>query len=293
MPISFTCPHCGKQMNVSDQFGGQSGPCQACGKPITIPTAMGNTFGAPPPPAKSGSSMGVIIGILVGVGFGVVVCGGCLVALLLPAVQAAREAARRAQSTNNLRQIGLALHNYHDVYGELPPAVVRDADGNPLYSGRVLLLPFVEQQGLFQQWDQSQAWDSPANRSLASTDIKFFHDPSNPDQTPGNTDYLFLVGPGSAFEELPDGEKMSFAQFTDGTSNTIVVMETKGTGVNWAEPKDIDISQPLPTTGSHPNVVLVLFADGSVRTMSKDVPPDVMKSLSTRNGGEVVDSFAY
>ena len=74
-------------------------------------------------------------------------CG--MVALLLPAVQAAREAARRAQSSNNLKQIGLAMHNYHDTYGTFPPAVVTDASGKPLYSGRVLLLPFMEQAALF------------------------------------------------------------------------------------------------------------------------------------------------
>ena len=73
---------------------------------------------------------------------------GVLVALLLPAVQSAREAARRMSCSNNLKQLGLALHNYHDVYGSFPPAIVRDSDGSPLYSGRVLLLPFLPGAGL-------------------------------------------------------------------------------------------------------------------------------------------------
>src|SRR5262245_48949678 len=164
MAISYSCPHCSKQFSVADQFAGQTGPCAACGKPITIPMATGGSGGA----VAAGVGIGVTLLVVFGVAvIGMLMCAGVLVARLLPAVQAAREAARRMQSTNNMKQISIALINYNDVYGTLPPAVVSDASGKPLYSGRVLLLPFLEQDSLFNQFHKDEPWDSPNNLPLS------------------------------------------------------------------------------------------------------------------------------
>src|SRR5436853_460824 len=197
MLIPYSCPHCGKQFSVAEQYAGQTGPCAACGMPITIPLAGGGHAFAPQAAAAGGSGMIIVVIAIVGC---LLVCGGILVALLLPAVQAAREAARRMQSSNNLKQIGLALHNYHDAYSTFPPAVVTDYDGKPLYSGRVLLLPYLEQAALNDQFDKSKAWNSPENQALSQTVIRVFVDPSNPNQGSGQTDYLFVSGKGTIFE---------------------------------------------------------------------------------------------
>jgi predicted Ser/Thr protein kinase len=103
---------------------------------------------------RGGLTVGTGLGI-VGIALAVLMlpCLAVLAALLYPALQSTREAARRAASMNNLKQIGLALHNYHDVYGSFPPAVVTGANGEPLYSGRVLLLPFLEMDDLYRSLD--------------------------------------------------------------------------------------------------------------------------------------------
>jgi len=290
MPIAFACPHCGKQMNVDDQYGGQTGPCSGCGKPITIPP--GKPAYAPPPggaaAAGTGASIGVILIVLI---VGAVMCGGILLALLLPAVQAAREAARRSQSTNNMKQIGLALHNYIDTYGEVPPAVVKDENGNPLYSGRVLLLPYLEQGALYNSMDKTKPWNAPENAHIASIRIPTFEDPSSVQAgtpTP-RTDYFFITGPGTVFE---DGKQIKFMDITDGTSNTLWLLEGKNGTVHWAEPKDFDVGQlgTLPQ-GNHPGGNIAGLMDGSVRFMSSNINPGTLKALITRSGGEVVNDY--
>jgi hypothetical protein len=284
MSIPFTCPHCGQQMEVADQYAGQTGPCSACGQTITIP-------GGPLPPMKpaydrsaggGGASIGIILAVVL---VGVLFCGGILAALLIPAVGAAREAARRAQSMNNMRQIAIAMHNYHDTYNVFPPAVVRDEDGNLLYSGRVLLLPFLEQAPLYEQWKKYKAWDSPENLRYAEIVIKTFVDPSSTDTTPGHTDYLFVTGKGAGME----GDKPArIADITDGTSNTIMLVELANSGAHWAEPKDLDIATlagGLPP-GNHPGGNEVGLFDGSVRFVAKKNDPQALRALLTRSGGE-------
>jgi DNA-directed RNA polymerase subunit RPC12/RpoP len=284
MPISYSCPHCGKQFNVADQYAGQTGPCAACGQTMTIPGAVSPPGYYAPQAAARGSSGGMVALIII-LAVLVLMCP-CGVALLLPAVQAAREAARRSSSMNNLKQIGIALHNYHDTHGQFPPAVVTDANGQPLYSGRVLLLPFMEQQAIFNAFNKNERWDSPANMALSQTVIKTFVDPSNPNQGPDSS-YAFVTGTGSLFEA---GQPIRIQNITDGTSNTLALIEVQSTGGSWAAPNEIDIAQlagGLPD-GSHPGGNLALFADASVRFISESIDPQMLQHLSTRAGGEPV-----
>ncbi len=287
MPIAYSCPHCGKSFSVADQFAGQTGPCAACGKPIAIPLVSGKGSGAAPAVAAGiGAGAAIMIGLAV-VGVVLLMCGGILLALMLPAVQAAREAARRAQSTNNMKQLALALHNYHDANGSLPPAVVTDANGQPLYSGRVLLLPYLDQPHLYNAFQKDEPWDSPANRQISNRSLPFFHDPSMPLGSAGQTDYLLVTGKGTGLEATPAGIKLS--NINDGTSNTMYMVEFKGSGVNWAEPRDLDISQPMSLPpGNHPGGNIVAFFDGSVRFIPSDTPPSTIHAMATRAGGEVV-----
>jgi Protein of unknown function (DUF1559). len=281
MPISYSCPHCGKQFSVAEQYAGQTGPCAACGQTITIPMGMPPAgYYAPRPSSGGGASLATVLILVIVV---LLAIPGVLIALIIPAVGAARQAAKRAQSSNNLKQIALAMHNYHDVYKCFPPAVVTDANGKPLFSGRVLLLPYLEQAPLFQSWDQTQAWDSPANKALSQMMIPTFHDPA--DEGPlGQTSYLFVTGKGTIGEA---GTKVSFMNVTDGTSNTLMFVEVKGSGINWAEPRDWDASTPLPA-GNHKSGNLAGWADGSVRSLAPGTPPATIQAATTRAGGEAV-----
>ncbi len=276
MPIAFSCPHCGKFTTVADQFAGQSGPCAGCGRTVTIPASLPvGPYG--PPPRSSGGS-GVMIGAIVGlsaIALAVVVCGGVAWFSLRTGMSRAHTAAGRMQSANNMKQILIAVHNYHDVYKEFPPAIVKDADGKPLYSGMVLLLPFLEQDHFYRQFDLNKPWDAPENRVLSMTDIPMFKNPSSPFAAPGKTDYLFVGGPQSL---LDAAGKRSFADCQDGTSNTMLLVEVKGNLRSWAEPVVWTPDQPLDS--DTPDVVNVALADGSVHAFPKNMPQQQLRLLA-------------
>jgi hypothetical protein len=212
------------------------------------------------------------------------ICGGLLAALLYRATQSNRAAAGQAQSMNNLKQFGLALHNYHDVYGSLPPAVVEDENGKALYSGRVLLLPFLGQEALYRSFDLTEAWDSPKNRRISETALKLFQDPAGDDTNPARTDYVFITGKGTMFE---DGKNIRFADVSDGLSQTMMMVTVNGSGKSWAEPFDFDLTVPTSLPGTnHSNNTLILFGDGSVRAMPTNVLPTEVRDMATIAGGE-------
>jgi hypothetical protein len=216
------------------------------------------------------------------------------VALLLPAVQAAREAARRSQCVNNLKQIGLAMHNYEAVNQVLPPAFTLDPAGKPLLSWRVLLLPYLEEQSLYEQFKLDEPWDSPNNKPLMEKMPNVFQCPSlaKPGPGPGTTVYQVLIGPGTLFEK---SEGVRFNEVTDGTSNTFMVLETKAPTA-WTQPSGLDFTRGSPIKGlgsAHAGGFNALIADGSVRFIKNATPAATLEALTTRNGGEVIDASSY
>jgi prepilin-type processing-associated H-X9-DG protein len=234
-----------------------------------------------------------ISGIVMGSLGAVVIVPAVLIALLLPAVQAAREAARRAMCTNNLKQIGLAMMNYESTYGCFPPAAVYDADGKPLLSWRVLLLPYMDQEVLYKRYHLNESWDSPNNKPLGETTLSVYQCPSEPELGIG-TKYQVFVDPRAMFTGKPAG--VTIRQITDGTSSTFLVVEAKNP-VPWSKPEDLEIA-PLndPTLGvgsKHPGGFNALMADGGVRFIksgsTNPISSQLLQGLATRNGAEIVN----
>lgn len=212
-------------------------------------------------------------------------------ALLLPAVQAAREAARRTQCANNLKQIGLALHNYQANNNGFPSAAIVGKDGKPLLSWRVAILPYIEEQELYNEFHLNEPWDSPHNKALIPRMPRTYVCPSRPPTEPGVTTYLALVGNGALFEP---NKPVSSNQVTDGTANTLAVVESTQ-AVLWTKPADIDFSPRLTIAAlrlgsNHPGVYNALFADGSVKFLKSSLNAVTLRAMITRQGGEVIQN---
>jgi prepilin-type processing-associated H-X9-DG protein len=204
----------------------------------------------------------------------------------MAAIQKIRVAAARTQDANNLKQIGLALHNYHDANGAFPPAAVYDKDGKALLSWRVLILPYVDQDALYKEFRLNEAWDSPHNKKLLAKMPKVYAAPAA-NARRDSTFYQALVGPGAAFE----GKRgIRITDFIDGTSNTWLVAEA-AKAVPWTKPEELayDPGKPVPKLGGvFGGPFNVLYCDGSVRYMLKPPKETTLRALITRNGGEII-----
>jgi hypothetical protein len=204
--------------------------------------------------------------------------------MMAPAVGRIREAATRGVSSNNLKQIGLALHNYHDVNNAFPSAAIVDKTGKPLLSWRVAILPYVEQDNLYKQFHLDEPWDSEHNKTLIAQMPKVYALP-NKLSKPNETHYRVFVGGDSMWDWV---QGTTFAQVADGLSNTWMVVEAED-GVAWTKPDELefDPKKPLPKLstklqgGFH-----VLYGDGSVRFYKK--VPKMAPAMITKSGGEVV-----
>jgi hypothetical protein len=220
-----------------------------------------------------------------------------LVGLLLPAVQAARDAARRTQAMNNLGQIMLAMHNYAAcTQGErLPSQAICDADGRPLLSWRVALLPYLDEGALYREFHLDEPWDSEHNRKLVPRMPACLADPAATadELARGLTTFQVLTGPETAFRE--PGRSTDFARISDGTSNTLAVVEvTPDKAVPWTKPDDhrFEPAQPLAGIGNPRRagrLFLGAFFDGHVETFTPDIRPDVFKAMVTPAAGDVVE----
>ncbi len=247
-----------------------------------------------------------------GLSTGAFVATPVMVALLLPAVQAARAAARRTQSKNNLKQIGLALHNYHATEGNFPAATYRVADLKPdkRLSWQTEILPYVEQKPLYDRIDFKKSWEDSANHAAVSTPLVLFINPMIGEQNAGGlpvTEYVGLAGVGADGPMLPVTSPRAgvFAynrvtrieDIVDGTSNTIMTSECNKDFGSWAAggrptiralTKKPYIDGP-DGLGGQPEGVQVGFADGSVRFVSKSVDPQLLERLVTIAGHEQIN----
>jgi len=210
--------------------------------------------------------------------------------IALPGLQKVRNAAAVQQSQNNLKQIALAMHSYHDVHGSFPPAAICDKKGKKLLSWRVAILPYIEQDALYKQFKLDEPWDSEHNKPLSAALVKVYMDPRLPNNT-GATHYKVFVGKETPFDWL---QSLKITDISDGSSNTVMVVAA-GDAVPWAKPEDFefDSTKPLPDLSKPFPQLIAAFCDGSVRSINPAMKEfeRIMKIIIGAADGMVTPDF--
>ena len=203
-----------------------------------------------------------------------------------------RSAARTMSGQNNMKQIGLAIHVFHDRYkafpiGENEEANIQFQDGKPLLSWRVHLLPYLEQEALYNQFKLDEPWNSEHNARLVNQVPHVYQSP-NHDQpnAEGMTTYVAPVGPGSIFGT----KKMGFRDVPDGTSYTIMMVDAgPDKAVLWTKPDDLPYDANEIDLGAVGESFMALFSDGSVQQLSSEIDSELLLKLFQRNDGGEID----
>ncbi|HEV2948997.1 MAG TPA: DUF1559 domain-containing protein [Gemmataceae bacterium] len=214
-----------------------------------------------------------------------------LAATLKPVVVKAQDRAEQTRSMNNLKQIGLAMHNFHDANRHFPMVANFDKAEKPLLSWRVHLLPFLDQVQLYKQFHLDEPWDSEHNKKLIEKMPAPYRSTKNKELLQaGKTTYLAPVGEHLMFTGTP--KTISFRDITDGTSNTIMLVDGDDDhAVIWTKPDDLKVDPKNPKAGLRNNPgsgFLILLGDGSVHYFPANIDVKTLNALFTRDGGEVI-----
>lgn len=237
----------------------------------------------------AGQTRSFLVRILVVIGIVAV-----LFALILPSIRTAPEASTRIRCLNNIQNITRALLSYAATHKAFPPAYTVDGRGNRLHSWRTLLLPHLDQRSLHQSIDFSKPWNDPANVKAFNTQLDVFSCPSAK-LKPGFTTYLGNATSDGCFA---GSRPRPLAEITDPHNQTVLIAEVaSGHAVHWMAPEDADeniLLNFLPRNQSaHPGVVNAAFVDGSVRSLSVDVDPQVSRTFLTVSGNDLINTSDF
>lgn len=217
---------------------------------------------------------------------------------LFRAAMGARAAARASQCHGNLFYIAFALRNYESTYGAFPPAHVTDARGRPLYSWRVLILPFMDSKPLYDRFRLDEPWDGPNNSKLIAEMPDVYNCPNHrPDDRDAiHTDFVAVTGHNTLF---PGASTRSMADLQDDPRQTLMLAEVADIDIPWTAPIDLNVDEGgLDSSGGahpflsspDPNGPGVSTADGRFRRLGRPLPSlETLRALTTINGGETID----
>lgn len=226
-----------------------------------------------------------------------------IIALMVPVSVGSLHFDRGSYCLNNLRNLALALHSYKERHNTFPAAISARSDDQAPHSWRVAILPYVEQELLFLQYDHNQEWNSAKNSAVTKQSIDLFHCISHTNN-PQGTSYFAVVGDQTAW---PEDRGRSLREFIDGTANTLLLIEAPWKNVPWAKPEDITFEEAVKLLSDPPSEkplghtidegffykpsrgINVAFVDAKVQLLRLPISKEQAIALLTVDGGEKID----
>jgi len=319
MTFEFVCPYCFHKTRVDKSYAGRKGPCINFGKIVTMPKLAESSKASPsdslPSPAASWleddgeeeqvdsqrravrRKLFVAVGIVLGLA--VVLGAGWLASA--PFFKQLQLQHNVVMGRNNLQRIAAALKAYSNDHGSYPTPTVTDATGRPLYSWRVLLLPYLGEQGLYEKFVLTEPWDSANNLSLVSRMPDVYAAPASPDANAlGEACYMLITGPGTLF---PASGPLNEKAVTDSPAETLLVVEVRNQGDAWTKPSDLDVSKlklQINAKGSDAissnessSGASAAMVDGTSVILPPLLPGSTLRGLITPDGGEELDDAEW
>lgn len=317
MSFEFVCPYCFHKTRVDKSYAGKKGPCVSCGKIVTMPKFAEPSNASPseslPSPAPSWlededeqvdnqrfalrrrlfTAIGLVFGLALILGVGWLASE--------PFFKQLQSQHNVFMGRNNLQRIAAALKAYNKDHGSYPTPTVTDATGRPLYSWRVLLLPYLGERGLYEKFVLTEPWDSANNLSLVSKMPDVYAAPASPDANAlGETCYMLITGAGTLF---PESGPLNEKAVTDSTAETLLVVEVRNQGDAWSKPSDLDISKlKLQINAKGNNAICsnesssgasAAMVDGTSVVLPPLLPGSTLRGLITPDGGEELDDVEW
>lgn len=315
MAYLFTCTHCQTKTLVDDRYSGQTGRCVTCGAEIRLPDF------APPESRSASTFSGAAVGsasnqlagmprpmvrrlVAAAAVLVLVICAAvAMVRYGSPAMTSIQSNRLRVQSLRNIERIASALNAYAADHGTYPPPVIRRPDGTLMHSWRVLILPYLDQQELFDDYDMNEPWDSPNNYELASR-VPSVYRASQNSGFGGESAYFMVTGPGTLFPPAPPSagagvfRPLGPGMVADDPGQTILIVEASSPAnsyMSWLEPRELDVTAMQGLIGSspgreiggvNPGGAVVATVDGRSHFLSDQTSPATVMALITPSGGE-------
>ncbi|MBA2116989.1 hypothetical protein HOV93_41830 [Planctomycetes bacterium FF15] len=293
-------------MEVLDRFAGQTGPCAVCAKTITIPGsvspaadqnhARGNTK------RSSDDNSGVALGTLIGILGGSVACFSVIFLTLVLIFQVAIPAANQMRtdslnraSLNRIERITQALNAYHDLHGSYPPAYFTDDKGKPSHSWRVMILPQLDRNDLYEQYNFDEPWTSPANITVTTQMPDVYRSETDNSAQAISTNFAAVVGKRTMF---PHAKSTTRSQAIDDPSTVLLIVELHGLGFDWTDPtENYDLDSPQGTmiidNNRQSSTSNGSMLTGNMGVMNEDTyhadeatSVTLLQSMATRSGSE-------